>query len=320
MILSLMITHSSKDSHKSSSPLLIYQCDDHHPNCANRYDDLHAHRADRHRDHHAQVFLIVSSSDPRAAADDFQLWRAQMDPKLPSCENLSSLQWWFWVRYQTSYGTETIGLHGQKSWNSWQADLQNGNFYTIWEAGILSHQLRRLKLNLQPLSPDSVLAHSLALFILLWNVIKIQQARYVLDLSWVELDLSEKLQKENKFLTKKGGTFKLEVAWKTRVMVRGGGDQAKFVYLDMPDFGLDVLLVVPIVSIVPIVTIVQIIPGYPWHWAWCPLGTTQIQQNCLLLSNFSIVCSKLNLFVLEAVQHEESGEFVQTIWAALSHE
>ena len=46
-------------------------------------------------------------------------------------------------------------------------------------------------------------------------------------------------------------------------MVRGGGDQAKFVYLDMPDFGLDVLLVVPIVSIVPIVTIVQIIPGYP---------------------------------------------------------
>ena len=77
------------------------------------------------------------------------------------------------------------------------------------------------------------------------------------------MDLSEKLQKENHFLTKKGGTFKLEVAWKTRVMVRGGGDQAKFVYLDMPDFGLDVLLVVPIVSIVPIVTIVQIIPGYP---------------------------------------------------------
>ena len=67
-------------------------------------------------------------------------------------------------------------------------------------------------------------------------------------------------------------------------MVRGGGDQTKFVYLDMPDFGLDVLLV-------------------------------QLRSDNLhLLSKFSIVCSNLKLLlVLETVQHEESGEFVQTI-------
>ena len=64
-------------------------------------------------------------------------------------------------------------------------------------------------------------------------------------------------------------------------MVRGGTDQAKFVYLDLPDFGLDVLLV-------------------------------QLRSDNLHL--FSIVCSKLKLLlVLETVQHEESGEFVQTI-------
>ena len=37
---------------------------------------------------HSQVFLIVSGSDPRTASNNFQLWRAQVDPKLPSCENV----------------------------------------------------------------------------------------------------------------------------------------------------------------------------------------------------------------------------------------
>ena len=66
-------------------------------------------------------------------------------------------------------------------------------------------------------------------------------------------------------------------------MVRGGADQAKFVYLDLPDFGLDVLLV------------------------------SSRSDDGHLLSKFSIVCSKLKLPFLETVQHEESGEFVQTV-------
>ena len=66
-------------------------------------------------------------------------------------------------------------------------------------------------------------------------------------------------------------------------MVRGGADQAKFVYLDMPDFGLDVLLVQP------------------------------TSNNAHVLSNSSNIWLKMNFLVLEAVQHKESGELVQTI-------
>ena len=61
-------------------------------------------------------------------------------------------------------------------------------------------------------------------------------------------------------------------------MVGRGAEGSKLIYLDMPDFGLDVLLVQLVIF-------------------------GQVSQLYLVS----------NLFFLEAVQHKESGEFVQAI-------
>ena len=98
-----------------------------------------------------------------------------------------------------------------------------------------------LRPNLQRLSPDiarTSLDYSLAGFIFLFDVTK-SKSWSVLDLIWKE----NTPKRKQKYLDSK---FSLR-SCEGKKMVREVMDkqQAKFVYLDMPDFGLDVLLVQP---------------------------------------------------------------------------
>ena len=171
--------------------------------------------------HVAQVLLTVSSSDPGAASNHFQLQRAKMDPKLPSCENifivclfvcllaqeslcrmilldssritvnpklpshlrcenviialriLTDTKQAMFNTQSNSNRLEISRLVGSIKLKKHATDLHKVNFYR-------DNNLR-LKLNLQPLSPDSVPACSVT-HILQSNVIK-TRPRHVLYLS-----------------------------------------------------------------------------------------------------------------------------------------
>ena len=161
--------------------------------------------------HVAQVLLTVSSSDPGAASNHFQLQRAKMDPKLPSCENifivclfvcllaqeslcrmilldssritvnpklpshlrcenviialriLTDTKQAMFNTQSNSNRLEISRLVGSIKLKKHATDLHKVNFYRD----------NNLKLNLQPLIPDSALACSLA-HIHQSNVIKIR--------------------------------------------------------------------------------------------------------------------------------------------------
>ena len=97
-----------------------------------------------------------------------------------------------------------------------------------------------LRANLQRLSPDiarASLDYSLTGFIFLFDVTK-SKSWSVLDLIWK----ANTPKRKQRYLDSK---FSLYCEGKKMVREVMEKQQAKFVYLDMPDFGLDVLLVQP---------------------------------------------------------------------------
>ena len=97
-----------------------------------------------------------------------------------------------------------------------------------------------LRANLQRLSPDiarASLDYSLTGFIFLFDVTK-SKSWSVLDLIWKE----NTPKRKQRFLDSKFSLYCEGRKMAREVMEK---QQAKFVYLDMPDFGLDVILVQP---------------------------------------------------------------------------
>ena len=163
--------------------------------------------------HVAQVLLTVSSSDPGAASNHFQLQRAKMDPKLPSCENIFIVCLFVCLLAQESlcrmilldssritvnpklpshlrcenviialriltdtkqamFNTQSNSNRLEISWLVGSIKLKKHATY-LHKVNFYRDNNLRLKLNLQPLIPDSPLACSLA-HIHQSNVIKIR--------------------------------------------------------------------------------------------------------------------------------------------------
>ena len=135
-----------------------------------------------------------------------------------------------------------------------------------------------LRPNLQRLSPDiarASLDYSLAGFIFLFDVTK-SKSWSVLDLIWKE----NTPKRKQRYLDSK---FSLQ-SCEGKKMVREVMEkqQAKFVYLDMPDFGLDVLLVQP--RSYEIFKCFRHKSSSPSHWE----NTQCFQSVCSILGKFPV--------------------------------